>query len=115
MGTALSGTAQAQTANAGGAGKAGNAMSFEQAARRCWSAPTNWPLLPRPSMALVCAPRACRGRVLFVAITGMGKRYSANADLDLDSACRALGNAVRGELDAMTDEAVADAASPWSI
>lgn len=95
-----------------------------------------------------------------VAITGMAYRYSANVDLDLDPARRALGNgisllppqlggavaqlpslpanydlqrksnvasaslaavwpiymgglgdAVRGELDAMTDEAVADAAS----
>ena len=95
-----------------------------------------------------------------VAVTGMGYRYSANVDLDLDPAKRALGSgvsylppqlggavaqlpslpanydlqrksnvasaslsavwpvymgglgdAVRGELDAMTDEAVADAAS----
>ena len=158
LGTALCGTVQAQTAGVGGAG---NAMSFEQARAA---------LLERSDQLAASAKAVDSARLRregmqglggpSVAITGMGYRYSANADLDLDPARRALGNgishlppqlggavtqlpslpsnydlqrqgnvasaslsavwpvymgglgdAVRGELDAMTDEAVADAAT----
>ena len=155
---ALSGTAQAQAQRAN-AGSASNAMTFEQARAA---------LLERSDQLAASAKAVDSARLRregmqglggpSVAITGMGYRYSANADLDparralgnsisylppqlggavaqlpslpssydlqrqgnVTSASLSavwpvymggLGNAVRGELDAMTDEAVADAAT----
>lgn len=138
-----------------------NAMSFEQAR----AAFLEWSEQLAASIKSVDSARLRREGMEglggpSVSITGMAYRYSANVDVDLDPARRALGNgisllppqlggavaqlpslpsnydlqrknnvgsaslaavwpvyigglgdAVRGELDAMTDEAVADAAS----